>query len=65
MSWLSERRRRKDCPHSWLMGAYGDAANHTPHNYRLFCRDCGRYLDGPVKLVEMRRAEWMQPEDLS
>lgn len=65
MSWLAERRRRRDCPHSRLMGIYGDEINRTPHFHRLLCCDCGRYLDGPVKLADMRLAEWMLEEDLT
>jgi len=47
------------------MGIYGDEINRTPHFHRLLCCDCGRYLDGPVKLADMRLAEWMLEEDLT
>ena len=52
-------RRRWRCPHSRLRGIYGDEVTFaTPRFARLECLDCGRFLDGPVKLAEMRRQEW-------
>lgn len=51
------RRDRKHCPHSAIQGIYGDAINHTPEFRRLVCADCGRYLDGPVRLATMRHGE--------
>lgn len=49
--------RKNRCPHSRLEGIYGDGI-HLTGGYRLYCRDCGMLLDGPVKLAEMRRGEW-------
>lgn len=51
------RRDRKRCPHSNLRGIYGDEINHTPRFSRLQCRDCGRFLDGPVMLATLRAGE--------
>ena len=48
--------RKKNCPHSNLRGIYGDEICHT--HSRLQCRSCGRYIDGPVELAEVRKAEW-------
>lgn len=45
------------CPHSNLTGIYGDMVNQVG-GWRLRCRDCGRYLDGPVSLAESRKPEW-------
>ena len=50
--WLQKRR----CPHSNLSPIYGDEINHVG-GWRLFCRDCGRYIDGPVSLAESRSGE--------
>ena len=50
--WLGRSR----CPHSNLTGIYGDAINHCG-GYRLRCDDCGRFIDGPVALAELRRSE--------
>jgi hypothetical protein len=50
---MSERR----CPHSNLRGIYGDEINYTPKGSRLHCLDCGRFLDGPVKLANLREGE--------
>ncbi len=53
--------RRRDwrakwrCPHSNLFGIYGDAINHL--GARLRCHDCGRLLDGPVALADLRKDE--------
>lgn len=52
-----KRRDRKRCPHSRLEGIYGDAVRFNAW-YRLRCLDCGRLLDGPVRLARMRTAEW-------
>lgn len=49
--WRAKRR----CPHSRLRGIYGDAINHL--GARLRCLDCGRLLDGPVVLAELRKDE--------
>lgn len=48
---------KKHCPHSNLRGIYGDEINHTPGNRRLICLDCYRYLDGPVRLADLRKNE--------
>ena len=50
------RHARKRCPHSNLVGIYGDMINAIG-DWRLHCRDCGRYLDGPVLLADMRQQE--------
>ena len=39
------------CPHVNLQGIYGDDI-HCVGGYRLYCDDCGRYLDGPVSLAQ-------------
>lgn len=41
------------CPHDSLTGIYGDAI-HTHNGRRLICNDCGRCLDGPVRLARER-----------
>lgn len=50
------RRLRRHCPHSDLIGIYGDLVNAVG-GWRLRCRDCGRYLDGPVSLAKSREGE--------
>lgn len=58
MRWW-EFRKRSRCPHSRLKGIYGDeiiAAGYA----RLWCRDCGKLLDGPVHLANARRGEWAE-----
>ena len=60
VKWLTDRRRRKHCPHSRLRGIYGDEINRTPGFRRLICRDCCTPLDGPVALAESRRLEWVR-----
>jgi hypothetical protein len=50
--WFGQHARRR-CPHSNLQGIYGDPINHCG-GWRLFCRDCARYLGGPVELAEWR-----------
>lgn len=42
--------RRSHCPHSNLLGIYGDEINRVG-GYRLQCASCGKYLDGPVSLI--------------
>lgn len=49
-------KERRHCPHSDLVGIYGDAINHCG-GYRLWCRACGRHIDGPVMLAVLRRGE--------
>jgi len=44
------------CPHSNLEGIYGDQVNNSG-GYRLWCKDCGRLLDGPVELANKRWSE--------
>lgn len=44
------------CPHSRLTGIYGDEINFSG-GYRLWCLDCDRYINGPVKLAKMRQNE--------
>ena len=48
-------RQRRRCPHSNLRGIYGDEIN--ARRSRLECRDCRRFIDGPVSLAESRRGE--------
>ena len=51
------RRRRKHCPHIDVVGVYGDEITRTPGGMRNLCRDCGRYLDGPVAISVIRQME--------
>lgn len=44
---------RRRCPHQTLTGIYGDAIR-AHGGLRLWCVDCGRALDGPVTLAELR-----------
>lgn len=53
--WFGSKARRR-CPHSNLGGIYGDEIRAVGY-WRLFCGDCGRYLDGPVGLVTLRQRE--------
>lgn len=53
--WFGRRARRR-CPHSQLLGLYGDEINRVG-GWRLFCNGCRRYLDGPVRLEITRAAE--------
>lgn len=46
-------RKRAHCPHEHLIGIFGDEINWVG-GWRLQCRDCGRYLDGPVSLADSR-----------
>lgn len=48
------------CPHSDLSPIYGDEIIHVGW-FRLQCRQCGRFLNGPVRLAEMRRGETTDP----
>lgn len=48
--------RRNRCPHSNLIGVYGDKINMVG-GYRLFCNDCKMYLNGPVALAKSRESE--------
>ena len=58
--WFGRTARRR-CPHSELGAIYGDQINFVG-GWRLQCLNCRSYLDGPVKLAEMRRQEW-EPVD--
>lgn len=53
---LSGRRAKRRCPHSNLVGIYGDEINFYG-GWRLHCRDCGQFLNGPVSLATMRQQE--------
>lgn len=53
---LFGRNARRRCPHSQLMGVYGDEITYVGW-WRIWCRGCGRYLDGPVSLVASRFSE--------
>lgn len=53
--WFGPRARRR-CPHSNLIGIYGDQIN-AAGGLRLLCCDCGGRLGGPVGLAAMRASE--------
>ena len=46
-------RNRAHCPHEHIEGIYGDEV-WLVGGFRLRCRDCGRYLHGPVTLATTR-----------
>jgi hypothetical protein len=46
--------KRYHCPHSHLIGVYGDAILSMPGMRRLVCEDCGKVLDGLVLLAQSR-----------
>lgn len=48
------RSQRRHCPHEQVRGIYGDKINQVG-GYRLQCRDCGTYLEGPVAIAEGRK----------
>jgi len=54
IKWLYESYKQnkmwRRCPHPKLEGIYGDAINYAGGR-RLWCRRCGRVLDGPVSLA--------------
>lgn len=49
-------RKRYHCPHSTLMGYYGDEIIRNAW-FRLRCMDCGKLLDGHPNLAKSRRGE--------
>jgi hypothetical protein len=51
--WLRTIRRRRHCPHMRLDPIYGDEINHVG-GWRLQCRACRRFFDGPVDLAAIR-----------
>lgn len=53
--WFGRTARRR-CPHSRLVGIYGDPVNHKG-GWRLACLQCARYIDGPVMLARHRMDE--------
>lgn len=53
---LVGRTARRRCPHSDLTGIYGDEIIAAAW-YRLFCRGCRRFIDGPVSLAQSRERE--------
>ena len=53
---FSRMRQRRHCAHSRLRPIYGDEINFVG-GWRLWCRDCGRFIDGPVSLAAMREGE--------
>jgi len=55
VKWWRNWLKRRHCPHRHLRGIYGDDVNRVG-GYRLFCVDCGRFLDGPASLAEERPA---------
>lgn len=52
--WFGRQARRR-CPHASKSGIYGDSIVHCGF-WRLFCEDCGQFLDGPVSLADKRGA---------
>lgn len=57
LEWLERqeiRHKRKHCPHSNLRPIHGDEINSCG-GWRLHCRQCNRYVDGPVYLAESRQ----------
>lgn len=57
MKWIKRRR----CAHRNLNGIYGDEVNRVG-GWRLQCRDCLKYLDGPVNWAEFGEGEKVTPE---
>ncbi|AHH20841.1 hypothetical protein NONO_c60650 [Nocardia nova SH22a] len=56
--WTARRRFRRHCPHSRLVAIIGDEILRTRACWRLRCRDCGQFVDGPPALADTRgRAE--------
>lgn len=53
--WFGRYAKRR-CPHSLLVGIYGDQVNQEG-GWRLYCNGCHRYLDGAVSLSMMRSLE--------
>jgi hypothetical protein len=53
---LLGRRARRRCPHSDLQGIYGDEVVAVGW-WRLWCRGCRRFVDGPVSLARSREGE--------
>lgn len=49
-------KKRSSCPHSRLRGIYGDEIIVAGFK-RLWCADCGKLLDGPVRLAQSRAGE--------
>lgn len=47
------KQAKEHCPHVDLRGIYGDMINSCG-GWRLWCGDCERFIDGPVKLAERR-----------
>lgn len=54
--WWHRRSLRRHCPHSDLLPVYGDAINQFG-GFRLWCRDCGSRINGPVTLAHLREHE--------
>lgn len=48
--WFGQHARRR-CPHETLEGIFGDEIRHIGW-WRLYCHDCGRFLDGPVGIAQ-------------
>lgn len=55
--WFGHYARRR-CPHSNVEGVYGDAIIAAGY-FRLYCRDCGRYLAGKPQWASRRRDEML------
>lgn len=60
MNWIDRWFNRRHCPHVDVRGIYGDEINHTPGNFRMQCRGCGRYLDGPVSISVERGDDYRE-----
>jgi len=50
---------RSKCPHSFVVGIYGDSINYHAGD-RLICAQCGKTLDGPVRIAELRKNETLE-----
>jgi len=49
-----EFKKRSRCPHVHVEGIYGDQIIFAGWS-RLYCRDCGKLLDGPVSIAVDRQ----------
>lgn len=46
--------QQRHCAHVKVRGIYGDEINITG-GYRVQCRECGAFLDGPVSIAVDRQ----------
>lgn len=58
--WFGKTARRR-CPHLDLRGIFGDEIIQVGY-WRLQCRDCGQFLDGPVTLAAPKDEEIIRKE---